>query len=82
MLGGQVGAAGHISIGDRVVATAQTGIARSVAEGSTISGSPEVDTALWKRNYVLLKQLAELFQTVRKLEAEVKRLQPSSDKDA
>jgi UDP-3-O-[3-hydroxymyristoyl] glucosamine N-acyltransferase len=71
MLGGQVGAAGHITIGDRVVATAQTGIARSVESGKMISGTPEMDSGLWKRNYLLLKELPRLVDTIKTLKEEV-----------
>jgi UDP-3-O-[3-hydroxymyristoyl] glucosamine N-acyltransferase len=74
MLGGQVGAAGHITIGDRAVATAQTGIARSVESGKTISGTPEMEAALWKRNYLLLKDLPKLVDTLKRLEKEVAEL--------
>lgn len=74
MLGGQVGTAGHITIGDRVVATAQTGVARSVEAGQVISGSPEMEAALWKRNTVLLRKLPELVRTVTRLKKEVAEL--------
>jgi UDP-3-O-[3-hydroxymyristoyl] glucosamine N-acyltransferase len=74
MLGGQVGAAGHLTIGDGVVATAQTGIARSVPAGSKISGTPEMDSSLWKKNYLLLHQLPEAIKTIRRLEREVEAL--------
>ncbi|HLV01524.1 MAG TPA: UDP-3-O-(3-hydroxymyristoyl)glucosamine N-acyltransferase [Acidobacteriota bacterium] len=74
MLGGQVGAAGHLTIGDGVIATAQTGIARSVEAGQTISGSPEMQTSLWKKNYILMHEFPELVKTIRRLEKEVKEL--------
>jgi UDP-3-O-[3-hydroxymyristoyl] glucosamine N-acyltransferase len=73
-LAGQVGAAGHISIGDRVVAIAQTGIARSVDAGKIISGSPELDFSLWKKNYLLMQSFPELVQTVKQLKKEVETL--------
>ncbi len=73
-LGGQVGAAGHLTIGDGVVAIAQTGIARSVADGKMISGSPEMDFALWKKNYLLMLGFPELVQTVKQLKKEVAEL--------
>jgi UDP-3-O-[3-hydroxymyristoyl] glucosamine N-acyltransferase len=78
MLGGQVGAAGHLTIGDGVVATAQTGIARSVPAGSKISGTPEMDSSLWKKNYLLLHQLPELTKTIRRLEKEIEALKATS----
>lgn len=74
MLGGQVGAAGHLSIGDRVVATAQTGIARSVEAGQVISGTPEMETSLWKKNYLLMHDFPQLVRTIRRLEKEVQAL--------
>ncbi|MEE2821931.1 MAG: UDP-3-O-(3-hydroxymyristoyl)glucosamine N-acyltransferase [Acidobacteriota bacterium] len=74
MLGGQVGTAGHISIGDKVIATAQTGIARSVKAGSVISGTPEMDSSLWKRNYLLLKELPQLVNTIKQLKKELEDL--------
>jgi UDP-3-O-[3-hydroxymyristoyl] glucosamine N-acyltransferase len=80
MLGGQVGTAGHITIGDRVVATAQTGVARSVKAGQVISGSPEMEAALWKRNTVLLRKLPELVRTVTRLKKEVAELKGKKGK--
>lgn len=74
MLGGQVGAAGHLSIGDEVIATAQTGIARSVEEGLRISGSPEMETSLWKKNYLLMHDFPQLVKTIRRLEKKVEEL--------
>lgn len=74
LLAGQVGTAGHIAIGDRVQATAQTGVARSVEAGRAISGTPEMDTALWKRIYLLLQKLPELVRTVNRLKKEVAEL--------
>lgn len=74
MLAGQVGAAGHLTIGDRVVATAQSGIGRSIEPGRKISGSPEMDTTLWKKNYLLMHDFPELVKKVRQLEKELAEL--------
>lgn len=76
---GQVGAAGHINIGDEVLATAQTGIARSVEPGKKISGTPEMDSALWKKNYLLLHRLPDLVRRLRVLE---RKLQEIEDRTA
>jgi len=78
-LGGQVGAAGHLTIGDGVVAIAQTGIARSVEAGKMISGAPEMDFALWKKNYLLMLHFPELVQTVKQLKKEVEELKKKSE---
>ena len=74
MLAGQVGVAGHLTIGDDVIATGQTGIGRSVKAGSKVSGSPEMDSGLWRRNYILLQHLPELVRSVRLLEKKVQEL--------
>ncbi|UCF36178.1 MAG: UDP-3-O-(3-hydroxymyristoyl)glucosamine N-acyltransferase [Acidobacteriota bacterium] len=78
MMAGQVGAAGHLTIGDDVIATAQTGIARSVEAGSSISGSPEFETSVWKKNYIIMQSLPELAKEVRKLRKELDELKGSS----
>jgi UDP-3-O-[3-hydroxymyristoyl] glucosamine N-acyltransferase len=77
MLAGQVGAAGHLTIGEGVVATAQTGIARSVPAGARISGTPEMDSNLWKKNYLLMLEFPELVKTIRRLQKEVAELRDS-----
>jgi UDP-3-O-[3-hydroxymyristoyl] glucosamine N-acyltransferase len=74
MLGGQVGIAGHLSVGDGVIATAQTGIARSVEAGARISGTPEMSSSLWKKNYLLMHSFPELVKTVKSLSREVEKL--------
>lgn len=74
MLAGQVGAAGHLTIGEGVIATAQTGIARSVPAGARISGTPEMDSNLWKKNYLLMQEFPELVKTVRRLQKEVEEM--------
>jgi len=74
MLAGQVGAAGHLTIEDGVIATAQTGIARSVRKGSIISGTPEMESGLWKKNYLLMHRFPELVKTVKQLRKEIDEL--------
>jgi UDP-3-O-[3-hydroxymyristoyl] glucosamine N-acyltransferase len=71
MLAGQVGVAGHLRIGDDVIATAQTGIARSVKDGSKISGTPEMESGLWKKIYILLHNLPALSKEVKQLRKEL-----------
>ena len=80
-LAGQVGVAGHLVIEDNVQATAQTGIARSVKGGRTISGTPEMDSALWKRNYLLMQRFPEMYRRLRQLEKQVTRLQRNRQAD-
>ena len=74
MLAGQVGVAGHLRIGDDAIATAQTGIARSVKDGARISGTPEMESGLWKKNYILMHNLPDLVKEVRQLRKELEAL--------
>ncbi len=74
MLAGQVGVAGHLRIGDDVIATAQTGIARSVKDGSKISGTPEMESGLWKKNYILMHNLQGLVREVKQLRKDLEAL--------
>ncbi|HSR69286.1 MAG TPA: UDP-3-O-(3-hydroxymyristoyl)glucosamine N-acyltransferase [Acidobacteriota bacterium] len=73
-LAGQVGLAGHLTIGDDAVVTAQSGVGKDVEPGTMVSGSPEMDTRLWKKNYVLMHRFPELVKTVRRLEKEIREL--------
>jgi len=45
-----------------------------------ISGSPEMEAALWKRNTVLLRKLPELVRTVTRLKKEVAELKGKKGK--
>jgi UDP-3-O-[3-hydroxymyristoyl] glucosamine N-acyltransferase len=82
MLGGQVGIAGHLSIGDGVIATAQTGIARSVDPGARISGTPEMESSLWKKNYLLMHRFPELVKMVKQLRKEIDEIKKNTKSDA
>ena len=74
VLAGQVGIAGHITIGDGSIFTAQTGVARSVKDKSVLSGTPEMDSGLWKKNYLLMQKFPELVKTVKQLSREIEEL--------
>jgi len=74
VLAGQVGLAGHITVGNGSIFTAQTGVARSVKDNSVLSGTPEMDSGLWKKNYLLMFKFPELVKTVKKLSRELEEL--------
>jgi len=80
VLAGQVGIAGHITIGDGSIFTAQTGVARSVKDNSVLSGTPEMDSGLWKKNYLLMHKFPEVNKVVKKLVKEVEELKKSEEK--
>lgn len=78
-MGGQSGAAGHLTIGDGAQVAAQGGVASSVAPGSTVGGYPAVEAALWRRMTAALHRLPALFRRVRKLEKHLKLSEPDVD---
>ena len=65
---GQVGVAGHITVGDRTNIGAQSGIAHSIAPDSRIIGSPAVPGREFARIAASMRRLPELLQRVDKLE--------------
>lgn len=73
-IGGQVGMAGHLRIGNNVQVGAQSGITRNVKDGEVLIGSPALPAANFRKSSVLFKNLAELYDEVKKLKAEIKSL--------
>jgi UDP-3-O-[3-hydroxymyristoyl] glucosamine N-acyltransferase len=70
-MGGQVGSAGHLTIGDGAQIAAQSGIANSVAPGAIVGGYPAVDITVWRRMAAALPRLAEALRRLRRLERRV-----------
>jgi UDP-3-O-[3-hydroxymyristoyl] glucosamine N-acyltransferase len=66
ILAGQVGVAGHCTIGDGAVATAQTGIPSDVAPGATVSGYPAIDNRRWLRASAVFRRLPELIHELKR----------------
>lgn len=67
-LGGQVGAAGHLTVGKNTQVAAQSGIPHDIPANSVVGGYPTTDIHSWRRYSVLLPQLPELARRVRRLE--------------
>lgn len=80
VLAGQVGLSGHITVGNGSIFTAQTGVARSVKDNSVLSGTPEMDSGLWKKNYLLMFKFPELVKTVKHLAKDFEELKESTGK--
>ncbi|MDR1727094.1 MAG: UDP-3-O-(3-hydroxymyristoyl)glucosamine N-acyltransferase [Acidobacteriota bacterium] len=73
-VGGQVGFAGHIEVGDGAVITAQSGTSHDVPAGAVVSGSPAFKNSEWLRSTVAFAKLPELGRRVRELEKALARL--------
>ncbi len=78
-IGGQVGVAGHLKIGDRVQISAQSGIMDNIENDKTVFGSPAIEIREAMRNIVMNRRLPKLFDSVKQLEKEIKKLQNNKD---
>jgi UDP-3-O-[3-hydroxymyristoyl] glucosamine N-acyltransferase len=67
LFGGQVGVANQAKIGDRVIASAKTGIHQDVEPGEVVSGFPAISNKLWLKNAALSKRLPEIYETWRQI---------------
>jgi len=67
IMGGQVGVADHVEVGDNAILSAKTGVIKSVPAGIRVAGFPHLDVHDWRRIWVLLPQLYDLFKDVKKL---------------
>lgn len=74
MIGGQAGLAGHITIGDGAKINAQSGVGKSLKEGQAVTGSPSYDYNKAIRSQAMARNLPEIEQRVRELEAILKNI--------
>ena len=81
-LAGQVGVAGHLTIGKGVVATAQTGIPNSVDPGSLVSGYPAIANREWLKASAVFRKLPELRKLVADLDRRLQELEAHTSHDA
>ena len=76
MIGGQVGLSGHIHIADNTMIGAQSGVANNIKKpGQILQGSPTVPIETFRKNYIITKNLPELYKTVYELEKKIKTLE-------
>ncbi|MDX9903901.1 MAG: UDP-3-O-(3-hydroxymyristoyl)glucosamine N-acyltransferase [Bacteroidales bacterium] len=75
MIGGQVGIVGHLTIADGCRVGAQTGIIGSVREeGSTLVGTPSLDSRKFMKSYAWFARLPELNRKVDEMAKTVEEL--------
>jgi UDP-3-O-[3-hydroxymyristoyl] glucosamine N-acyltransferase len=74
ILAGQVGAAGHLEIGDGAILTAQSGVPGDVPAGQLFSGYPAMENKQWLKCVAAFNHLPELVRTVRELKSELEDL--------
>lgn len=80
MFGGQVGVAGHITVGNKVNVGAQTGI-NSHAEGNqTLMGYPAMSYRDFMKTSVLQRKLPDMYRKMDMLEKELKSIKELLDR--
>src|ERR1019366_10717606 len=81
ILAGQAGGAGHCSLGDGVILTAQSAVSHDVPPGKMISGSPGFDNRIWLRAVTIFQRLPELLKRLDRLEKQVAAKFPEAGQD-
>jgi UDP-3-O-[3-hydroxymyristoyl] glucosamine N-acyltransferase len=71
MIGGQVGVAGHIIIGNNVKIQAQSGIGKNIPDGHTIQGSPAFNYGDWNKSYVHFKNLPKIVSDLNQIKKQI-----------
>jgi len=77
-LGGQVGTAGHLTVGKNTMVVAQSGIPSDVPANSVIGGYPAVDVRDWRRYSAALPKLPEILRRLRRLEQALEKKEQGS----
>ena len=80
LLAGQVGISGHLRLGEGVIVTAQSGVPRNVKKGTMISGSPAVESRIWRRAVAVFPRLPDILKRMRQLERRLEDLAANVNK--
>jgi len=77
IIAGQVGIAGHCTVGDGAILTAQSAVSHDVLSGKMLSGSPGFDNRVWLRAVTIFQRLPELLKRLDRLEKRVAAQEPA-----
>jgi UDP-3-O-[3-hydroxymyristoyl] glucosamine N-acyltransferase len=71
ILAGQSAVAGHCTVGDGAILTAQSAVSHDVPPGKMVSGSPGFDNRVWLRAVSIFQRLPELLKRLDRVEKAV-----------
>jgi UDP-3-O-[3-hydroxymyristoyl] glucosamine N-acyltransferase len=71
MIGGQVGFAGHLIIGNNVKIQGQSGITRNLKNGEKVQGTPAMNYSDYSKSYVYFRNLPKIAASIDKMEKEL-----------
>ena len=74
-LGGAVGIAGHLKVGDDAVVTAKSATSHDVEPGKVISGIPAFDNRDWLRSTAAYRKLGEMARKLREMENRIAKME-------
>ena len=75
VMGGQVGIADHVKIADGVMIAAKSGVSGSVKTKMIVAGIPHQEFSAWRKNMVLVRNLADWKEKLRLIEKKIKALE-------
>ncbi len=79
VMGGQAGAAGHLSLGDGAQVTAKTAVMKDVPPGALVSGIPARPRGDWARSQAAVARLGKMRQQLKEMERRLKELEKDDD---
>ncbi|MEN8163725.1 MAG: UDP-3-O-(3-hydroxymyristoyl)glucosamine N-acyltransferase [Acidobacteriota bacterium] len=79
VMGGQAGAAGHLSLGDGAQVTAKAAVMKDVPPGSVVSGVPARPRGEWTRSQAAVARLGKTRQQLKELERRLEELENADD---
>jgi UDP-3-O-[3-hydroxymyristoyl] glucosamine N-acyltransferase len=71
MIGGQVGIAGHLTIGNNVRIQAQSGVGRNCKDNEILQGSPTFAYNDFSKSYVHFKNLPKIVNELEELKKQI-----------
>ena len=74
MFGGQVGIAGHATIGDKTFLGAQSGVPGNLKGNETLIGTPPTDPKAYFKSIALTRRLPKIYKELNELKHEVEKL--------
>ena len=74
MFGGQVGIAGHITIGDKVFLGAQSGVPGSLKSGQQLIGTPPMEQRSYFKSQAIFRRLPDMYKELNDLKKQVEEL--------
>lgn len=72
MIGGQVGLAGHIHIGDNVEIAAQSGLHRNIPDGERLIGTPAMSFSEFAAQTMNIRRIQRINERLGVVEKELK----------